>query len=256
MSKRRFVEVNVTDCMMNKYLPKNILETDQLSNDAKKLLCAFIHCCVEYEMPYAVMSNTVIRNTLKCCMANVKCVIEELVEKRLVERKKGRTRMKGEKSMASEYTVLFDNLVKPIRTITWEERFAKFLTKPVVCDHNEEEFEEEEEVDDMPVVQPFSHCDVIERKVEEYVPEEESYSPKQDSGETVVGFLKEAKSICLEQNDKTYETRKNALLDTVLMQGTDDTYQKVEAVFLADDQRRMKKEGTEVTLEVSEPELE
>jgi len=53
--------------------------------------------------------------------------VQELIDYELIIRKVGRTRTQGEKAMASEYYIQFQNFGKKIKKLTFEDLFSNYI---------------------------------------------------------------------------------------------------------------------------------
>jgi len=122
--------VTITKERAEQLLPKNIQETTELSEDAKKVLAVLINYIVTLEV--AKNDGAIAINnedlTMSCEFGktgkNEKrtlTAVQELVETKLVVRQRGKKWVKGEKPMASKYFINWDNLNKPVVKPTLED---------------------------------------------------------------------------------------------------------------------------------------
>lgn len=116
--------MKITDERMEQLLPQNILDSE-LSLASKKVLTAMLDW---YQNSKAIETKIVaISNKCLCAIAGVGGTslqesLRELNDYNLVSRRIG-TKLGN----ASEYTIHFKNLLKPLKKMTFEERFAKEL---------------------------------------------------------------------------------------------------------------------------------
>lgn len=244
--------------MFIKVLPGHIQESDEISDQDKKVLGALISIHMSSNDEEIYVSNERLRSMTCIGKEQLMSAIMTLRLYGLIDRKSGTRYKKGQKAMASTYKVHFEKLDKPLKRVPFEELFAGFINKPVGNVHNDEGYEEEEEVVETKPeereTKTLNHCEVIEKDVEEYVPEDDKKSGviqpgfKEDPKEVVVGLIKKAKAICLIENEDLYERKKRDLLENIPIYYTDETCHKIEEVFLEEGQRRMERDGIEVKL--------
>ena len=118
---------------LRQVLPDNILESEIISNDGKKVLAALINYYFVLdkvvENGYLFITNDDLRNTIQIRKSNMLLAINELIEFGLIERQVGQSRRKGEKATASRYIVLFENLDKPLKKKSYNDLYSSFLNK-------------------------------------------------------------------------------------------------------------------------------
>ena len=123
----------LSDERFRQVLPSCILESELLSNDSKKVLAALINYYFVLdkvvENGYLFITNDDLRNTIQIRKSNMLLAINELIEFGLIEREVGQSRRKGEKATASRYTIIFDNLEKPLKKKNFKDLYNDFLKK-------------------------------------------------------------------------------------------------------------------------------
>lgn len=123
----------LTEERLRQVLPDNILESEIISNDGKKVLAALINYYFVLdkvvENGYLFITNDDLRNTIQIRKSNMLLAINELIEFGLIERQVGQSRRKGEKATASRYIVLFENLDKPLKKKSYNDLYSSFLNK-------------------------------------------------------------------------------------------------------------------------------
>ena len=126
--------IKITTERMNQVLPKEIIETDALSDNAKKVLAVIINYHFVHEKVknagFLAINNATLRNSVELKMNKMKDAISELIECNLIKREAGKTWKHGEKHTASTYTVYWDNLKKEIKKPTFDELFEAFNSIP------------------------------------------------------------------------------------------------------------------------------
>lgn len=110
-------------------LPKNIVESQELSLAAKKMLGAlidyFTHSQAK-ETQRLFMSNEKICETANFGKSTLLKATRELEMYDLIEKKSGKARTQGQKSEASEYILHINNFIKPLRKKTFENLMSMF----------------------------------------------------------------------------------------------------------------------------------
>lgn len=110
-------------------LPKNIVESEELSLAAKKMLGAlidyFTHSQAK-ETQRLFMSNEKICETANFGKSTLFKATRELEMYDLVEKKSGKARTQGQKTEASEYILHINNFIKPLRKKTFENLMSMF----------------------------------------------------------------------------------------------------------------------------------
>lgn len=110
-------------------LPKNIVESEELSLAAKKMLGAlvdyFTHSQAK-ETQRLFMSNEKVCETANFGKSTLFKATRELEMYDLIEKKSGKARTKGQNSEASEYILHIDNFLKPLRKKTFENLMSMF----------------------------------------------------------------------------------------------------------------------------------
>lgn len=110
-------------------LPKNIVESEELSLAAKKMLGAlidyFTHSQAK-ETQRLFMTNEKICETANFGKSTLFKATRELEMYNLIEKKSGKARTQGQKSEASEYILHINNFIKPLRKKTFENLMSMF----------------------------------------------------------------------------------------------------------------------------------
>lgn len=124
--------IRISEERQSEILPKNIKDTDVLSENAKKTLATIMNYYIVLNIVktsgFLVCPNTVLRESVGINMGDLQLSVQELIESNLIERTVGKRRTKGEKGTASEYRVKWENLTKQIkRKNTFEELFSEYL---------------------------------------------------------------------------------------------------------------------------------
>jgi hypothetical protein len=123
MAKSKFEE-------MFDRLPSNIKETEVLRLESKKVLAALLELLLHSEAKetrviYA--PNSRLRKLSGIDAKKLLPSIEQLLDYDLITRKVGKVRNKDEKGEASEYTINFMKLKKPLVEKTFDDLFSEFL---------------------------------------------------------------------------------------------------------------------------------
>ena len=111
--------ITITEERMNEILPQNIKDTDVITPNAKKVLAAILNYYATLNIvqttKYLICSNSVLRECVKLKHNDMLTAIQELIECGLIEREIGKTRVEGQKSIASKYTIIWESLQKPLK---------------------------------------------------------------------------------------------------------------------------------------------
>ena len=112
-------------------LPQNIKDSTLLTENAKNVLAALMHCLLvskgAEESGFLIKGNKELRELLEMNRDYMMDALRELEEYDLIKRIQGKTRKQGEKAQASEYHFNWDNIFdKPLKKKTSEELFQKF----------------------------------------------------------------------------------------------------------------------------------
>lgn len=122
--------VQISKERVEELLPQNIKESDVISNYAKKVLTYLLNQWLvnkkARESGYVVASNYELSVGCKINGGTVMTAVQELIEHNLVLRKAGIKRTQGQTPQASEYTILFNNLRKPLVKNNFETLFGEF----------------------------------------------------------------------------------------------------------------------------------
>ena len=124
--------IRINEERMKQVLPANIQESEELSNDAKKVLATLLNYFsvlkVAKESNFLICSNSVLRQSVGIKYNEMLSAIQELVECELITREIGTRRKKGEAPLASVYRINWNNMLKPIKKKnTFEELFSDYL---------------------------------------------------------------------------------------------------------------------------------
>lgn len=110
-------------------LPKNIVESEELSLAAKKMLGALIDYFTHSQAKTTqrlFMSNEKVCETANFGKSTLFKATRELEMYDLIEKKSGKARTQGQKSEASEYILHINNFLKPLRKKTFEHLMSMF----------------------------------------------------------------------------------------------------------------------------------
>lgn len=112
-------------------LPQNIKDNTLLTENAKNVLAALMHCLLvskgAEESGFLIKGNKELRELLEMNRDYMMDALRELEEYDLIKRVQGKTRKQGEKAQASEYHFNWDNIFdKPLKRKTSEELFQRF----------------------------------------------------------------------------------------------------------------------------------
>jgi len=123
MAKEKFEE-------MFDRLPTNIKETEVLRLSSKKVLAALLELLLHSEARESRIiycGNPRLRKLSGIDMKELLPSIEQLIDYDLITRKVGKVRIKGEKGVASEYTINFKKLKEPLIEKSFDDLFSEFL---------------------------------------------------------------------------------------------------------------------------------
>ena len=122
--------VQISKERVEELLPQNIKDSDVISNYAKKVLAYLLNQWLvnkkARESGYVVASNYELSVGCKINGGTVMTAVQELIEHNLVLRKAGIKRTQGQTPQASEYTILLNNLRKPLVKNNFETLFGEF----------------------------------------------------------------------------------------------------------------------------------
>ena len=110
-------------------LPKNIVESEELSLAAKKMLGALIDYYTHSQAKTTqrlFMSNEKVCETANFGKSTLFKATRELEMFDLIEKKSGKARTQGQNSEASEYILHINNFIKPLRKKTFENLMSMF----------------------------------------------------------------------------------------------------------------------------------
>ena len=112
-------------------LPQNIKDSTLLTENAKNVLAALMHCLLvskgAEESGFLIKGNKELRELLEMNRDYMMDALRELEEYDLIKRIQGKTRKQGEKAQASEYHFNWDSIFdKPLKKKTSEELFQRF----------------------------------------------------------------------------------------------------------------------------------
>lgn len=111
-------------------LPSNIKDTDVLREESKKVLAALLELLLHSQAKQTkviFVSNSMLRRLSGINSNMILPSVNQLIDYDLISRKSGKPRKEGKKSEASEYTINFNNLTKPIVEKTFDDLFGDFL---------------------------------------------------------------------------------------------------------------------------------
>ena len=118
-------DVGMTVEEMMKRLPHVFLESEAISDAAKKVMAALFHLFVTNEQAQRtgniVCPNHRLRNITRIGQNQMRDAVNELKEYSLIERKPGKTWEKGKQKEASTYRINFEAIDKPIRRKTFDD---------------------------------------------------------------------------------------------------------------------------------------
>ena len=109
-------------------MPETVRDSKVLSDNAKKVLAGLLY---SYAVSKAkatgvlYLSNAMLRNAVEMKTACMLGALRELEMYNLIERKTGRSRTEGQRSMASEYIIHFDALREPVKELSFDDIFGE-----------------------------------------------------------------------------------------------------------------------------------
>lgn len=125
--------IKITLERMSQVLPQTVKDSD-LSINAKKVLATIINYYLVRDKVrttgFLAISNEDLRKSVGIGKEYLESAVQELKECRLVERKAGKKWKAGEKSMASEYRLVKENLTKPIHKPTSDDLLELLFSTP------------------------------------------------------------------------------------------------------------------------------
>ena len=134
-------DVGMTVEEMMQRLPHVFLESEAISDAAKKVMAALFHLFVTNEQAQRtgniVCPNYRLRNITRIGQNQMRDAVNELKEYSLIERKPGKTWEKGKQKEASIYGINFEAIDKPIRRKTFDD--YRHLWENLVSNHIEEQ---------------------------------------------------------------------------------------------------------------------
>lgn len=124
--------IKLTEERINEILPDNVKSSTVVSENAKRVLAALLnHYSITpkaVESCSLVIDNVTLRESSDIEMDSMLPAIQELIELSLITRVRGKRRVKGEKSIASEYRFNIENInTNPIVRPTPEELLMRFF---------------------------------------------------------------------------------------------------------------------------------
>jgi hypothetical protein len=121
----------ITRERMEEVLPQNIKESDVISENAKKVLASLLNYQFTNEKAieagFVAIPTKILAQSVTLQKSKALGAIQELVDHQLIVRRVGKSRTIGETALASEYTIQFENLNKPLKKITFQDLYAQFL---------------------------------------------------------------------------------------------------------------------------------
>ena len=125
--------IKLTNERYSQLLPTNIKDADDslLSANAKKVLASLMDyratLNVTAKSNSIIISNENLSKSAKLSGENTLKAVRELCEMQLVKRIIGKRRTKGEKPQASEYELLFENFLKPLKKPDFNDFLTRFM---------------------------------------------------------------------------------------------------------------------------------
>lgn len=111
--------IKINEKRLEEILPHTIKETDALTNDAKKVLGTLLNyfAVMDFakENRYIYLSNKILRQSCQIKADKMMAALQELMDTKLINRIAGSRRKKGQKATASEYSINWENLFKPVK---------------------------------------------------------------------------------------------------------------------------------------------
>lgn len=125
--------IKLTNERYAQLLPQNIKDAEDslLSANAKKVLASLMDyratLNVTAKSNSIIISNENLSKSAKLSGENTLKAVRELCEMQLVKRIIGKRRTKGEKPQASEYELLFENFLKPLKKPDFNDFLTRFM---------------------------------------------------------------------------------------------------------------------------------
>lgn len=125
--------IKITEERMSQILPKTVKDSDLTAN-AKRVLATIINYYLVNEKVrttgFLAINNEDLRKSTGIGKDYLKTALQELIECKLVERKMGQKWKAGEKAMASEYRLNFENIRKPIKKPSSDDLLEMLFSTP------------------------------------------------------------------------------------------------------------------------------
>ena len=125
--------IKITQERMDQILPPTVKDSD-LSKNAKRVLATIINYHLVNDKVrisgFLAINNENLRQSAGIGKEYLRAAVQELIECRLIERKVGQKWRAGEKSMASEYRLIIENLRKPIKKPTSDDLLDMLFSAP------------------------------------------------------------------------------------------------------------------------------
>lgn len=125
--------IKITQERMDQILPPTVKDSD-LSKNAKRVLATIINYHLVNDKVrisgFLAINNEDLRKSAGIGKEYLRAAVQELIECRLIERKVGQKWKAGEKSMASEYRLIIENLRKPIKKPTSDDLLNMLFSAP------------------------------------------------------------------------------------------------------------------------------
>lgn len=142
MENKEFI-IKVSKEDVNTYLCENIINSDTLTNNDKKVLAALTIYHITFskeveETGYFYRSNKTLRESVNMKQENMIKSIDKLIKLNLIERIAGEKWKKGKDKKASRYKVLFDNFEKPLKKLSYKDFIKDNVTQQTTQKHEEE----------------------------------------------------------------------------------------------------------------------
>ena len=125
--------IKITQERMDQILPPTVKDSD-LSNNAKRVLATIINYHLVNDKVrisgFLAINNENLRRSAGIGKEYLRAAVQELIECRLIERKVGQKWKAGEKSMASEYRLIIENIRRPIKKPTSDDLLNMLFSAP------------------------------------------------------------------------------------------------------------------------------
>lgn len=125
--------IKITQERMDQILPPTVKDSD-LSKNAKRVLATIINYHLVNDKVrisgFLAINNEDLRKSAGIGKEYLRAAVQELIECRLITRKVGQKWKAGEKSMASEYRLIIENLRKPIKKPTSDDLLDMLFSAP------------------------------------------------------------------------------------------------------------------------------